>query len=98
MHILSKLFEITESVYTCYQLVPSTALLLIVIMLLYEANDYPVSDCNSDSSVCQLGFCKNTWSWLGMGRCHLDLQYCLLFPTRRDEVRHPLHLEWKSLA
>lgn len=36
---------------------------------------------NFDSCICQLGFRKNRGCWLGMGRCHLALQYCLLCPT-----------------
>lgn len=33
-----------------------------------------MSGGDSDSSLCQLGFCTDTWMWLGMGWCNLALQ------------------------
>lgn len=35
---------------------------------------------------------------MGMGRCHLALQHCVLYPTRYHEVRHSVHLERKGMA
>lgn len=80
------------------QLVNALAFLLMGIIKDQALKPIFFVGCNSDSSVCELGFCKNSRLWLGMGWCNLALQYRLLFPPRHNEVCHPLHLEWKGMA
>ena len=57
-----------------------------------------VADCYNHSSICWLGLCKGERNWLGLGRSHLALQYCLLYSTWCHEVCHPLCIEWQGLG